>query len=758
MRNLGLLIVALFVADAAPLPAQPVSLTAAPTSLTFQIKSGAAGQTLTLQVGGTSGTPWQATASTSVGGEWLSVSPATGTIPASINVTAISGRLPPGTYQGSVVIAAPATPSSIAVTVNLAVGTELPQSPPASFSPLYELCGQGGGCPDGSGAAALLLGSDGNFYGTAPQGGTLQFSQVGAGTIFKITPSGIFTTIYSFCAQLVNGICADGAFPNDLIQGSDGSLYGTTVVGGAANAGTIFKITTGGTFTTLYSFCVQAGCPDGGGGAPTGLILATDGNFYGTTSGSSPYRLTAGGPGAIFKMTPGGTLTTLYTFCSQFECAPGTSPSAPLVQGSDGNFYGTTDGGGISGGGTVFKITPSGTLTTLYSFCTVEGCQFGPEAKLVQGADGNFYGTTNRGSIFKITPSGTLTTLYSFGSVMHGGISEDGIEPGGLILASDGNFYGTTAYTIFQMTPSGALTTLLNFCAVDYITGSQCQYALGGLIQTNDGNFYGSGGLASVGQIGVTAIFNFSMTPPPVAISPGGIVALDSTLNSFNGGEWVSIFGSNLAGTTMSWNGDFPTSLGGTTVVVNGKPAYLSFVSPTQINFQAPDVFVNASLAVVVANAAGRASEGVISTFLAPSFLLVDSRHVAGIILRSDGSGAYGGGSYDLLGPTGNTMGFGTVAAKAGDAVALFAVGLGPTNPAVPAGQSFSGAAPATSPVSLFFANSRTSVKPSFAGLSGAGLYQINFTVPSGLGTGDVPITAAVSSVPTQTGVVIALQ
>jgi uncharacterized protein (TIGR03437 family) len=129
---------------------------------------------------------------------------------------------------------------------------------------------------------------------------------------------------------------------------------------------------------------------------------------------------------------------------------------------------------------------------------------------------------------------------------------------------------------------------------------------------------------------------------------------------------------------------------------------------------------------------------------------------VTGIILRSNGSGAYGGGGYDIVGPTGTSLGYPTVAAKAGDIVELFGVGFGPTSPAVSAGQVFSSSAATTNIVRLLI--NSVSVTPSFAGLSGAGLYQLNLTVPSGLGTGDVPLLGTVGGVQTQTGVVISLQ
>jgi uncharacterized protein (TIGR03437 family) len=224
-------------------------------------------------------------------------------------------------------------------------------------------------------------------------------------------------------------------------------------------------------------------------------------------------------------------------------------------------------------------------------------------------------------------------------------------------------------------------------------------------------------------------------------------------------GEWVSIFGTNLASATATWTGDFPISLGGTSVTINGKAAYLSYVSPTQVNVQAPDDTATGSVPVAVTTAGGTATSAVTLARFAPSFLLLDSKHVAGIILRSNGSGAYGDGTYDILGPTGISLGYPTVAAKAGDTIALFALGLGPTSQTAPAGQAFSGATPTTYPVTLLVNN--VTLAPIFSGLSGAGLYQINFTVPPGIGTGDVPLVAIVATAggaQTPPNVVISLQ
>ena len=239
------------------------------------------------------------------------------------------------------------------------------------------------------------------------------------------------------------------------------------------------------------------------------------------------------------------------------------------------------------------------------------------------------------------------------------------------------------------------------------------------------------------------------------AIARNGVVPLYSTVNVIQPGEWVSIYGDNLAAATAMWKGDFPTNLGGVTVTVNGKAGYLSYVSPKQINFQAPDDAARGLVSVVVTNGAGKASSTVTLNAVSPSFDLIDSKHIAGIILRSNGSGAYGDGAYDILGPTGSCLGYHTVAAQTGDVVALFGLGFGPTTPTVQSGKPFSGAAPISSPFTLYVNN--VSVQPTFVGLSSAGLYQVNLVVPPGIGAGDVPVVAMVDGMQTQPGVMFSL-
>jgi uncharacterized repeat protein (TIGR03803 family) len=396
----------------------------------------------------------------------------------------------------------------------------------------------------------LVQGTDGHLYGTTWEGGK------GFGNVFKITGSGTATSIYDFCPQTN---CPDGSFPYaGVVQAVDGNFYGTTAAGGAANLGTVFKVTPGGALTTLYSFCVQAECLDGSGPV-AGLIQATDGNFYGTTLTGGPAN-----SGTVFKITPAGTLTTLYSFCALSGCTDGIRPYGTLVQGSDHNFYGTTIEGGTSSSGTVFKIAPSGTLTTLHSFNFLDGES--PRGNLIQSRTSNFfYGTTSGGgnsdvgTVFKISPEGNLTTVYSFCSLR---LCADGEIPvAGLVQASNGSFYGTTqqgggggggingAGTIFVIDSQDALTTLYSFClqtgCLDGIFPSSP------LTQDTNGTLYGT--TLYLGSRDAGTIFSLDVGLSPfVEAQPG----------SGRVGAAVTILGTKLAGaSSVSFNGTAATFL-----------------------------------------------------------------------------------------------------------------------------------------------------------------------------------------------------
>lgn len=243
-----------------------------------------------------------------------------------------------------------------------------------------------------------------------------------------------------------------------------------------------------------------------------------------------------------------------------------------------------------------------------------------------------------------------------------------------------------------------------------------------------------------------------------VSISQGGIVPIYSSATTIQPGSWISIYGSNLASGTLSATDGFPTTLGGTSVTINNKPAYLYVVTPGQIDAQAPDDTATGTVAVQVKTATGSATSTVALGEFGPSFTVIGGKYVTGVELRTDGSGAYGNGTYDIIGPTGNSLGFPTVAAKAGDILELFAVGFGPTSPSIPSGQILAPGVfgTATTPVQLII--NGVTLTPSFVGIVEEGLFQLNLTLPAGLGTGDVPIIAMVGGVQTQTGIVISLQ
>ena len=431
-------------------------------------------------------------------------------------------------------------------------------------------------------AAGLVQGTDGNLYGTTYSGGAYVFG----GTVFRISPEGTLTTLYSFCPSLIcNG--GDATSPvGALVQGTDGDFFGTAFAGGAGTycgtnygsgngRGAIFKVTSSGKLTTLYNFCSQPNCTDGAN-PEGGLILGSDGNFYGTTSdggANSPSAcdgLYYYGCGTVFKITPKGVLTTLYSFCGQANCADGYSPYAALVQSTDGSFYGTTYDGGTGnecqsgtffGCGTVFKISPAGNLTTLYSFCIQANCPDGnnPSAGLVQGTDGNFYGTTllggsyqqgepvGFGTVFKITPGGTLTTLHRF-------VESDGDSPSAsLVQAKDGNFYGTTLEggggsgrgTIFEITPGAAFTTLYIFCADGDPNCPVGTEPGAPLMQATNGILYGTN--TQIGSGGGGTVFSLDVGLGPF---------VQTQTSSGKVGATITILGNNLTGATgVSFDG-----------------------------------------------------------------------------------------------------------------------------------------------------------------------------------------------------------
>jgi uncharacterized repeat protein (TIGR03803 family) len=410
-----------------------------------------------------------------------------------------------------------------------------------TYSVLYNFGSKSGDPTDPRFSGAITQSRDGNLLSTANDAWT-----DGIGSVFGITPGGTLTVLHRF-----NG--ADGQAPQSgLTLGLDGNYYGTTESGGDSGWGTIFKITAHGSLTTLHSFDSVAG-----GIFPSAPpIQSIGGDFYGTTSGAEQNY------GSVYKITPSGTFTLLHTFAR----IDGASPYAPLLQGSYGIFYGTTFSGGTHGLGTIFRMNPSGSFAVLFNFDFAHGAN--PYAPLIQGSDGDLYGVTAGGGsqgggvVFKVTPSGTLTVLYNFTG---GGDGKN--EIGGLMQATDGNFYGTNNLggasswgVLYRITPSGVFTVLHSF---EWSTGASPQTTL---LQHTNGVLYGDTAVGGTGSGGDGTFYSFDVGLGPfVTFLPG----------TRRVGAIVEVLGQGFTGTTG--------------VSLNGAVAQFSVVSDTYLTAIVPN-------------------------------------------------------------------------------------------------------------------------------------------------------------------------
>jgi uncharacterized protein (TIGR03437 family) len=388
------------------------------------------------------------------------------------------------------------------------------------------------------------------------------------------------------------------------MQASDGNFYGTTPIGGAYGGGVIFKITPGGALNTLYSFCPQTGCADGSGPA-TGPMQASDGNFYGTT-----YNGGSNSGGTAFKITPGGALTVLHSFCSQTGCADGKNAYAGLIQGTDGNLYGTTSGGGANGGGTVFRLQLANTSAP-YSCATQP----------------------------------VIKSINSAGS------------------------YGGYSY-----------------------------FASGSWLEIKGAN------LANPADPRLTA-----------AINPG---------------QWTS---SDFKGVNA------PTVLDNISVSVNGKPAYIWYLSTTQLNVQAPEDTATGNVPITVNNCSTAsapfqfARRPLAPGLLAPPSFMVNSTQYMAATFASDGA-------YVLSVSTGAALRVNSRPAKPGDLIVAYGIGFGDVTPAILPGVIVQQGNALVNPVTISFGSTPATL--AYAGLAGnfVGLYEFFVTVPSGLADGDYQI------------------
>jgi uncharacterized repeat protein (TIGR03803 family) len=444
-------------------------------------------------------------------------------------------------------------------------------SPAQTFTDLLNFNVADGAFPQ---LMSMVQGTDGNLYGSTLNGGnTGCVPPNGCGTLFRVTPSGSLTTLHVFDGD-------DGAGPGGLVLATDEYFYGSTGSGGAHKVGTIFKMSRQGALKTIYTFSGS----DGAG--PSALIQATDGNFYGVTVEGGSSTACTGGCGTVFRLSASGTLTTLHNFAY----TDGAFPYAALVEGSDGSLYGNTYGGSSENGlcyvgcGSVFKISLSGKFTKLHGFDFTNGAN--PQSPLIQASDGNFYGTTpvgayvgfegcagGCGTVFRMTPAGNLTVLYSFD------FGDGGDPAGGLIQATDGNLYGTACSggggdsgIVFQMTLQSVLTTIHYFGGDD----GYCPYAT--MTQATNGILYGT-----------TAGFFLDLDDGSIFSENMGLAPFVTTLPpARKAGASVIILGTDLTGTTQ--------------VSFNGSPATFTVVSNTEIATSVPPGATTGTVQVATPN------------------------------------------------------------------------------------------------------------------------------------------------------------
>ncbi|HLV78989.1 MAG TPA: choice-of-anchor tandem repeat GloVer-containing protein [Chthonomonadaceae bacterium] len=485
---------------------------------------------------------------------------------------------------------------ALAAIMSLGLG-DAPPAPAQSVTVLYSFSGSDGAYP----YTPLVEASDGNFYGTTYYGGN------NGGTVYQVTPSGALTTLYAFAGTSD----PNGSQPMaGLIQGTDGALYGSTEIGGAYGHGVVFKITTGGALTVLHAFTGSDGMNPLGS-----LIQASDGNFYGTTYDSGAHN-----DGTVFKLAPDGTYTVLHAFAGY--PGDGAWPTAGLIQASDGNFYGVTYGGGANNAGTIFQITPAGSLMVLYSFNPVNGVDGQhPGTNLFQASDGNLYGVTfeagtyGHGTVFQASLSGAFATIHEFSG------SPDGAGPyGPFVQGSNGNLIGVTSGggasgvgQVYQISPGGAVTDLYDFPAA-YL--SQPIGPRAGFIWGSDGSLYGTsydGGSSGEGTVYKLA---FASVPVLKSISP-------ASMNAGGPAFTLIVKGSGFANSSVvNWN---------------GSPLTTTYVSATELKAAVPASLIaspGATHVTVVTSGSGASSAKTFS-------ILVTTLKLASGSLTKNSDGSY---------------------------------------------------------------------------------------------------------------------
>jgi uncharacterized repeat protein (TIGR03803 family) len=470
--------------------------------------------------------------------------------------------------------------------LSLSPVTSFAQTPTLSIFHSFSL-------PNGSGNNAdgfkpnrrLIQGYDGNFYGVTRSGGSGLF---GVGVAFKITPAGVLTVLHNF-GTAANS--ADGTSPNAMLLGADGNFYGDCPGGGIYNSGTVWKMTPSGVVTVLHTFTtLDANAHNTDGSNPWGGVTqGEDGSLYGGTLAGGP-----NGNGVVFKVTPAGAFTVIRSFAANYPSGPsgsnldGRGPIPP-VQYSDGNLYGATAYGGANGQGTLYRVSPTGTFTTIHSFnalvaapggyTNVGGTQpqkifLGPSGNLcgVALAGGSPSGSNGYGTLFTFNNlTGAVTTIYDFPQTPN-------YEPYPIdaFSGTDGNFYVALFGGIDQVTPAGVSATLVGYTYI-YQGSAYGDHGVG-LTPSSDGSIYMSNSEGG-----------YSTSSNPNALAGCGVLdhlttALPYTPSISSLTPATKVHGSAAFTITVTGQNFLPNSR----VYFNGAPLASYYRTPTAIGGDIP--------------------------------------------------------------------------------------------------------------------------------------------------------------------------
>lgn len=599
---------------------------------------------------------------------------------------------------------------------------------------------------------------------TVDSAGNLYISDAGNGRIRKVT-NGLIATVAGGGPFLNSGAALDAAlnFPYGVAVDPRGDVY----ISDSGN--NIIRRVSGGVIATVAGNGTTIDTGDNGPATsagladPLGVAVDSAGDFF-----------VAEGFNRRVRKISGGIITTVAGNGSNADLGdngPATSAGLNYPMGvavdSTGNLY-------IAdlydnrirkvSGGVITTVAGTGTAGYSGDNGPATSAQLSNPWGVAVDSAGNLYIADLGNTAVRKVSSGIITTVAggqrgSLGCVNGPAIGATLVAPAGVAVDSAGNLYIADSLCIAKVS-RGAMTTIAGNLAAFLENRAKPDNGDNGpatLAQFNDpvslavdttGNIY----LADTQSNRIRLL-----TPgTPPTITQAGIVSSGGSVSAIQPGSWISIFGSDLASGTFLWNGDFPISLGGTRVTVDNQSAYLWFVSPQQINLQVPDDTTTGRVEVVVTTPSGSATATVTLAGYAPSFsLLGDGRHVAGEIATPNGDGAYGGGTYDLVGSS-DTFSFTTRPVKVGETLILFGVGFGPTTPIVTAGQPFSGVSHTNSPVTVAIGGVPATV--SFAGITEAGLYQLNVTLPATTASGDQAVKATVNGVQTPLGPVVTVK